>query len=85
MPNVIPLRATKATFIVTVVHDEADGMWVATCDDLCLVTEAGTYEALIDRAWQIAPELAMENGLCIHESRLRLLFQHDATPHAIAL
>ena len=44
------------------------------CHDLGLVTEADSYEALVRRARQIAPELAELNGLKIPPQRLRLRF-----------
>lgn len=47
-----------------VVHvSQSEGMWIAECDDIGLVTEAESYNQLTDRVWEIAPELFVENGL----------------------
>ncbi|GKW21883.1 hypothetical protein PEC302107_36120 [Pectobacterium araliae] len=63
-------------YTVNVIHDE--NVWVGVCDDLGLVTEAETYEALTERVWEIAPELCELNGLCREKSdRIRLAFTHE--------
>ena len=67
------------TFTVTVLHDPEDGMWIAECDEIGLVTEAETYEKLTGRVWEIAPEIAVENGFAVTEASLRLNFQHTET------
>ena len=85
MTNVLPFPLPRATFTFAVTHDAESGMWVAVCDDLCVATEAPTYEALVERVWLIAPEMAMENGLNIPEAHLRLLFQHESLRQAAAL
>lgn len=76
MSNVIQFEPAKISFIVEVTHlvDDDGVAWMAECDALHLVTEAPTLDALVERVWQIAPEMAMENGLCIPERRLRLSF-----------
>jgi hypothetical protein len=61
---------------VQVTH--ADGMWIAECAVIGLVTEAETYESLTQRVWAIAPELAALNHLDIAPDRLRLCFAHEA-------
>jgi len=80
MNNVVPL-SKPVTFDVDVTHaiakDAADcTMWVAVCDGLHLVTEHETYEGLVARVWEIAPEMARENGLSIPVNALRLRFIH---------
>ena len=77
MSNIVSFPLPRATFTFAVTHDAESGMWVAVCDDLCVATEAPTYEALVDRVWLMAPEMAMENGLNIPEAHLRLLFQQN--------
>lgn len=52
-----------------------DGIWTAECDALGLVTEAETYEALTERARQIAPELAELNNFGTGAVRLRFLHE----------
>lgn len=69
-------------FTVNVTH--ADGIWIAECEELGLVTEAESFDALTARAWQIAPELAAENG--IDPANMHLLFQHEqSAPELLAL
>ncbi len=62
-------------FEVQVTRDS--GMWIAECHALGLVTEAESYEALVQRARQIAPELAELNGLEADPRRLRLRFVEE--------
>lgn len=76
MSNVIPF---PKTFTVTVIHDPEDGMWIAECDEIGLVTEAETYESLTWRVWEIAPEVAVANGFNVTIDTLRLNFQHTET------
>lgn len=85
MRNVIQFQQAKTTFIVEVIFDPECSMWVAICDGLHMSTEAHTYEALVERVWLIAPEMAQENGLNIPEDRLRLLFQHVSEHHTVAM
>ncbi len=47
-------------------------MWIAESDALPLATEAPTLDALIDRVWEIAPEIAELNG---HKGKLNLRFE----------
>lgn len=73
MVNVV--RPAFRRFTVNVTH--TGSVWVAECDELGLVTEADTFDALTERAWQIAPELAAENGLGVNAAGMHLLFQHE--------
>lgn len=57
-------------FSTSVTHE--DGMWIAVCDELGLVTEALTYNALIDRVLGLAPEMFIENHYGI-DTRGRLI------------
>ncbi|HEX2256925.1 MAG TPA: DUF1902 domain-containing protein [Afifellaceae bacterium] len=50
-------------FVVDIFQDTEAGGWIAICDDIPVATEAETIEALIDRVWLIAPEIAELNGL----------------------
>jgi hypothetical protein len=58
---------------------EHDGVWVAECDAIGLVTEADSFEELTRRAWEIAPELAELNGYHPRPGMLRLRFEHLET------
>jgi Domain of unknown function (DUF1902) len=43
--------------------DGEAGMWWCSNDELPLTTEAPTFEQLVSRVLEIAPEIAAENGL----------------------
>jgi len=70
------MNKNYSTFTFEITHDEDSGMWVAVCDDLSTATEAETYEALTKRVWEIAPDMALENGLNVPVDCLRLRFEH---------
>ncbi len=65
------MKKTPITFTIEVHFDDESGMWWCECDELHLVTEAPTYEALIARATLLAPDIAKENGLSIAGAQLR--------------
>ncbi|SUG74639.1 Domain of uncharacterised function (DUF1902) [Salmonella enterica subsp. enterica] len=46
------LDRLNSPFTVNVIHD--GDVWVATCDELGLVTEAPDYESLTQRVWDVA-------------------------------
>lgn len=83
MSNVLPFQP----FVVKVIYDAVAHVFVAECDDLVFVTEAPTFEALTERVWEIAPEMAQENGLHVAPQNLRLRFELDQslTDNRIAL
>lgn len=62
-------------FVAEVVFDVESGMWVASCDELSVATEAPSYEAVTERFWEIAPEIAHDNGIDFDESS-RIQFRH---------
>ena len=47
--------------VADVEFDPECGLWTVACDRLGVYTEAPTFEALIARFWEIAPEVAAEN------------------------
>lgn len=51
-----------APVVVDIFQAPEEGGWVAVCDDLPIATEAETVDALIERVWLIAPEIAVLNG-----------------------
>ena len=51
------------SFEIRAQWDDEAGMWWCTNDELPLTTEAPTFEQLLCRALEIAPEIAVENGL----------------------
>ena len=54
------IRQHDHSFVVNVAT--ADGIWFARCQDLGLVAEADSYDELIERVWQVLPELAAANA-----------------------
>ncbi len=69
-------------FIITVsVHD---GIWTAECEALGLVTEAESYNELIERTWNIAPELVELNSINVDVDAIRLRFTHEQYHHQVA-
>ena len=66
-------------FIVKVSHDIESGMWIAVCDEIGLATESETYEDLTERVWEIAPEIAAENGVDVSIDTMIISFQQNQT------
>jgi hypothetical protein len=57
---------------------EEGGIWTAICDDLGLVTEADSYESVVESVWDIAPDLYELNGFDSDQEQIRLDFiQHQ--------
>lgn len=76
MSSVIrPNFKRSAPFIANVVFDAESGMWVASCDALHTMTEATSYEALTARFWDIAPEIAVANGVA-SDAAICIQFRH---------
>ena len=69
-------------FIVKVTVSE--GVWTAVCDALGLVTEADSYEQLIERAWEVAPDLIELNAIDV-AGDIRLQFTHTKTLDRVIL
>jgi hypothetical protein len=53
----------RKTFEIRAVWDGEAGVWWCSDDELPLSTEAPTFEPLVSRVLEIAPEIAAENGL----------------------
>lgn len=71
-------------YIVNIYHDNE--VWVATCDDLGLVTEAPDYESLTERVWEVAGDLLTENDIDQPFETLRLSFvQNQVADDRMAL
>jgi len=71
-------EADSAEYPVSLYLAPDADMWIAESDALPLATEAPTLDALIERVWEIAPEIAELNG---HRGRLNLRFElHTVTP-----
>ena len=54
-------------------HGEA-AVWWCSNDELPLTTEAATFEQLVSRVLEIAPEIAAENGLAVPGDEIELHF-----------
>jgi hypothetical protein len=86
MSNIVrPDFKRPPPFVATVVFDAESGLWVASCDELCVATEGASYEAVTARFWEIAPEIAAGNGMAF-DAHTRIEFRHteDAAGHARA-
>ena len=46
---------------INVMWDNEASIWIVRCDEIGLVTESGSYDALMERIRIIAPEMAQEN------------------------
>lgn len=69
-------RATIATLDVEVLYDAEAKVWVADCEPLGIVTEAATYEAVIQQVRELVPDMLMENNINLGNQKLYLNFQH---------
>ena len=83
MSNIVRPDFNQTTpFVADVNFDAEYGMWVASCDELSVTTEAPSYEALTARFWEIAPEIARENGIAFDvNSRIQFRHVEDAASH----
>lgn len=62
---------SAAEYPVNLYQAPDDETWIAESDSLPIATEAPTIDALIERVWAIAPEIAALNG---HQGELNLRF-----------
>ena len=67
-------RMERPTFDVQVEFDPESGMWIGECDALDIVTEAPSIDALMERVWELAPEMIEVNQLGIDPEAVRLRF-----------
>jgi hypothetical protein len=58
-------------YMVTLYRAPEGDCWIAEADALPIATEAATIDAVIERVWLIAPEIAELNG---HKGDLNLRF-----------
>lgn len=66
------MAALRKIFEIRAVWDGEAGVWWCTNEELPLTTEAPTFEQLIARVTQIAPEIAAENGLAAPGDEIEL-------------
>jgi hypothetical protein len=69
-------------FTISLARDDRAGLWIATCEDIPLATEATTLDALVARVADIAPEIAVMNGVAACERDVRLRLVIEVTPDA---
>ena len=55
-------RPTDHEFLADVFYDEEANVWVASCPEIGVFTEAATLEKLQERFMLIAPEMALDNA-----------------------
>jgi hypothetical protein len=60
------------TFEIKAEWDEEANVWWCSNDELPLTTEAPTFEQLVARVLEIAPEIAAENGLAAPGEEIEL-------------
>lgn len=63
---------SPSSFEVCLSRDEESALWVAVCDAIPFATEADTLDRLVARISEIAPEMAVLNGLAAKEGDVRL-------------
>jgi len=82
---VSPAKRQNALFHFSVIHDAEVNKWVGICDELPVATEADTWDALVERVWAIAPEIAEANHRDIDVRTMRLRFEYEdcALDHAL--
>jgi hypothetical protein len=68
------MPASHKTFEIRAEWDAEAGVWWCTNNELPLTTEAPTFEQLVARVLEIAPEIAAENGLAAAGDEIELQF-----------
>jgi hypothetical protein len=66
------MAVLRRAFAVTAQWDGEAGVWWCANDELPLTTEAPTFEQLVARVLEIAPEIAAENGLAAPGDEIEL-------------
>lgn len=61
---------------VDVIFDSEANVWVADCEPLCIVTEASSYEQVIQQVRELVPEMLQENNIDLGNQKIYLNFQH---------
>jgi hypothetical protein len=64
----------RRVFEIKAQWDGEAAVWWCSNDELPLTTEAATFEQLVSRVLEIAPELAAENGLAAPGDAIALHF-----------
>jgi Domain of unknown function (DUF1902) len=64
----------RKVFEIKAQWDGEAAVWWCSNDELPLTTEAATFEQLVSRVLEIAPEIAAENGLAAPGDEIELRF-----------
>ena len=65
---------SRKVFEIKAQWDGEAAVWWCSNDELPLTTEAATFEQLVSRVLEIAPEIAAENGLATPGDEIELHF-----------
>lgn len=68
----IGMAPSRKAFEIRAEWDGDAGVWWCSNDELPLTTEAPTFEQLVSRVLEIAPEIAAENGLAAPGDEIEL-------------
>ena len=66
------MTGSRKAYEIRAEWDGEAGIWWCSNDELPLTTEAPTFEQLIARVIEIAPEIAAENGLAAPGEEIEL-------------
>jgi Domain of unknown function (DUF1902) len=66
------MAGSRKAFEIRAEWDGNAGVWWCSNDELPLTTEAPTFEELVARVLEIAPEIAAENGLAAPGDEIEL-------------
>jgi hypothetical protein len=66
------MAVLRKAFEITAQWDGEAGVWWCSNDELTLTTEAPTFDQLVARVLEIAPEIAAENGLAAPGDEIEL-------------
>jgi hypothetical protein len=66
------MAVLRKAFEITAQWDDEAGVWWCSNDELPLTTEAPTFEELVARVLEIAPEIAAVNGLAAPGDEIEL-------------
>jgi hypothetical protein len=77
----MPSLQQRKSFKIPAEGDGEAEVWWCSNDELPLTTEAPTFEELVSRILEIAPEIAAENGLALTGDEIEV---HVIAVHVIA-
>ncbi len=72
------MPTARKVFEIRAEWDGEAGIWWCSNDELPLTTEAPTFEQLVARVLEIAPEIAAENGLAAPGDEINLRYYRAA-------